>query len=125
MRRKQRRTSQPSHPRVGNTSMAHRLSRSLRSSRCSVAKLQDSMSGTAAPLRLPRGVASNGHVPMLSYFAALTDGPSTLRRVVDLVDAAGPHENPPVGRVLATPVVLGPRSIAAFRRLQEERAARV
>ncbi len=61
----------------------------------------------------------------LSYFAALTDGPSTLERVVRLVDAAGPCNPSPMGQVLVTPVVLGERSIAAFRRLQEERGTRV
>lgn len=61
----------------------------------------------------------------LSYFAAITDGPSTLHRIVQLVDDAGPHESSPIGQVLATPVVLGPASIAAFWRLREERGAKV
>ncbi|MFN7967690.1 MAG: hypothetical protein U0V87_18605 [Acidobacteriota bacterium] len=61
----------------------------------------------------------------LNYFAAITDGPRTLQRVVDLIDAAGPHASPPAGRVLATPVVLGARSLAAFHQLQEERGVRV
>lgn len=55
----------------------------------------------------------------------MTEGPSTLRRVVDLIDAAGPHENPPLGQVLLTPIVLSPRSISAFRRLQEDRGAQI
>jgi hypothetical protein len=63
--------------------------------------------------------------PQLRYFAAITDGPGTLQRIVDLVDAAGPHGTAPVGQVLATPIALGPRSLAAFQRLQEERGARV
>ncbi|HEU0114750.1 MAG TPA: hypothetical protein VFQ80_08735, partial [Thermomicrobiales bacterium] len=66
-----------------------------------------------------------GDRPRLDYFAAITDGPSTLRRVVDLIDAAGPHIASPVGRVLVTPVVLGQKSLGAFRRLQEDRGARV
>lgn len=86
---------------------------------------RDSMSPIdTPPLTSPRA-AANGHASPLTYFAAITDGPSTLRRVVDLVDAAGPHGSPPVGQVLATPIVLGEVSIAAFRRLQDERGARV
>ena len=69
--------------------------------------------------------ADNSHGPRLSYFAAITDGPSTLRRVIDLIDEAGPHENPPVGQVLVTPIVLGAQSISAFQRLQVERGARI
>lgn len=63
--------------------------------------------------------------PLLSFFAALTDGPSTLRRIVDLVEAAGPYPMHPLGRVLVTPVVLGRDSVRAFRRLQEERGVRI
>ena len=76
--------------------------------------------------RRRRGAAADSnHRPRLSYFAAITDGPSTLRRVIDLIDLAGPHDNPPVGQVLVTPIVLGAQSISAFRRLQEERGARI
>ena len=61
----------------------------------------------------------------LSYFAAITDGPSTIRRVTELLDTAGPHPRSPLTGVLLTPVVLGPRSIDAFRSLQEERGVQI
>src|SRR5581483_2834546 len=63
--------------------------------------------------------------PRLDYFAAITDGPSTLRRVVALIDAAGPHASLPVGQVLITPVVLGQKSLGAVRKFHDERGARV
>src|SRR5687767_784253 len=83
------------------------------------------MSPADRPARSKAIATGNGHGPRLSYFAAITDGPSTLRRVVDLVDAAGPHETPPISQVLATPVVLGARSMAAFQRLQADRGVRL
>lgn len=57
----------------------------------------------------------------LGYFAAMTDGPSTLRRVVDLVDRSGLHEVSPLARLLCTPIVLGRSSVAAFQRLKHDR----
>ena len=64
-------------------------------------------------------------VKPLGYFAAITDGPSTLRRVVRLIDEAGPHTRSPVDQVLLTPIALGASSIAAFRALREERGTNV
>ena len=79
---------------------------------------------TPAPVEAGRsGLRPDG--PQLSFFAAITDGPSTLRRIVKLVDAAGPYTNSPIGQVLVTPIVLGQTSVRAFRRLQEERGTRV
>jgi hypothetical protein len=80
---------------------------------------------TDGPFRTAPFAIPNCTTQALTYFAAITDGPSTLRRVVDLVDAAGPHTNSPVGQVLATPIALGNLSIAAFRKLQEERGTSV
>lgn len=71
------------------------------------------------------GSVTTGGTPELSYFAAITDGPSTLRRVVDMADAAGPHTTSPVASVLVTPVMLGDRSITAFRQLREDRGTSV
>lgn len=68
-------------------------------------------------------VPGRGHP--LGYFAAITDGPSTVRRVVELVDAHGPSAHHPLAQVLVTPVALGPVSMAAFRRLREERGTKV
>lgn len=61
----------------------------------------------------------------LSYFAAITDGPATIRRVTNLIDAAGPYETDPLGRVLLTPVMLGKQSLAAFRELREARGTEI
>jgi hypothetical protein len=69
--------------------------------------------------------ANGGADIALSYFAALTDGPSTLERVVRLVDAAGPHEVSPIDKILVTPIELGERSLAAFRTLREERGTAI
>ena len=61
----------------------------------------------------------------VSYYAALTDGPSTLRRVVRLLDDAGPRAVPPLAQLLVTPLQLGARSLDAVRALREERGLRV
>jgi hypothetical protein len=61
----------------------------------------------------------------LSYFAAFTDGPATLRRVAGLIDAAGPRSADPLAQLLLTPIQLGERTLAAVRDLREERGLRV
>jgi hypothetical protein len=73
-------------------------------------------------MRSPLGVEERAP---LSYFAALTDGPSTLRRILVLIDAAGVAHLAPIGKVLLTPVMLGPASIAAVRVLKDERGTEV
>lgn len=69
--------------------------------------------------------SASTNAPPLGYYAAITDGPSTLHRVVRLIDAAGPHTVSPVDKILLTPIALGERSLAAFRGLQEDRGTRV
>jgi hypothetical protein len=61
----------------------------------------------------------------LSYFAAITDGPSTVRRVTEAIDAAAPCGHDPLAAVLVTPIMLGERSIRAFQELRAQRGTRI
>lgn len=72
-----------------------------------------------------QGLADGAATVPLSYFAAFTDGPATLHRVVRLIDAVGPQATAPMGQLLVTPVQLSSRSLDAVRVLREERGLRI
>ncbi len=61
----------------------------------------------------------------LRYYAAVTDGPSVFRRMLRLLEDAGPFATDPLGRLLVTPLQLGPPTLSFIRDLSATRGATV